>query len=67
MLGYNADVVLHWGPPGEVARGVVEALGGQLFIPTDPWRGVVFLTGYTLLSLGLAVWIFHRRDVTYGS
>ena len=65
MLGYNADVVLHWGPPGEVARGVVEALGGQLFIPTDPWQGVAFLTGYTLLSLGLAIWIFRRRDVAY--
>lgn len=69
-LGYNADVVLHWGPPEGIAQGLVEALGGaseQALVPTDPWRGVVFLAAYTLLSLGLAVWIFHRRDVTYGS
>ena len=67
MMGYNADVVLHWGAAGGVAEDFVEATEGQLFMPTDPWRGVAFLVGYVLHSLGLAVWIFHRRDVTYGS
>ncbi|MDY7080439.1 MAG: ABC transporter permease subunit [Chloroflexota bacterium] len=70
MLGYNANVVLHWGPPGGETRDMVQALtdsGGPVIVPTDPWRGVIFLIGYTLLSLGLAAWIFYRRDVTYGS
>jgi ABC-type transport system involved in multi-copper enzyme maturation permease subunit len=70
MLGYNADVVLHWGPPSGIAQGLVKALGDageQALVPTAPWRAVAFLAAYTLLSLGLAVWVFRRRDLTYGS
>jgi ABC-type transport system involved in multi-copper enzyme maturation permease subunit len=70
MLGHNANIVLHWGPPAGDIQDVAQALadaGKGTIIPTDPWRGVAFLAGYTLLSLGLAVWIFHRRDVAYGS
>jgi len=70
MLGYNADVVLHWGLPEGIAHGLAGAMldASELtIVSTDPWRGAAFLAGYTLLSLGLAVWVLRRRDVTYGS
>jgi ABC-type transport system involved in multi-copper enzyme maturation permease subunit len=67
-LGYNADVFLHWGPPGLASQAMAEALattGQPSVLPTDPWRGAAFLAGYTLLFLGLTIWIMNRRDVTY--
>ena len=75
-LGYNADVLLHWGSPfmrafsastaeakSLFATSLAELSGGSV-LPTTPWRAVAFLAGYTLLFLGWAAWILHRRDVT---
>lgn len=68
--GYNANVFLYWGPPVSILPQLMDALraaGATFAIPTDPWRAVAFLVGYTLVSLGLAMWILHRRDITYTS
>jgi ABC-type transport system involved in multi-copper enzyme maturation permease subunit len=71
MLGYNADVVLHWGPPGVTTQGflnaMIEAGAGELILATDPWRAALLLTGYTLLPLALAARVLHRRDVAYSA
>jgi ABC-type transport system involved in multi-copper enzyme maturation permease subunit len=68
--GYNANVFLYWGPPGSILPQLVDALraaGATFTVPTDPWRASAFLVGYTIVSLGLAMWILHRRDITYAS
>jgi ABC-type transport system involved in multi-copper enzyme maturation permease subunit len=68
--GYNANVFLYWGPPVSILPQLVDALraaGATFAIPTDPWRAVAFLVGYTIVPLGLAMWILHRRDITYAS
>ena len=69
-LGYNADVVLHWGPPAAIVNGIMSALvgtGEDILLPTDPWRALAFLAGFAVLSLALAIWTMHRRDVTYSA
>jgi ABC-type transport system involved in multi-copper enzyme maturation permease subunit len=70
-LGYNADIFLNWGSPfmnAILASGVMGlGLDGGTLLPTAPWRAVAFLAGYTVLFLAWAMWILHRRDVTYGS
>jgi hypothetical protein len=58
-LGYSADVFLNWGSPFLVE------LGNESLLPTAPWRAVALLAGYSGLSLGLAIWNLHRRDVAY--
>jgi ABC-type transport system involved in multi-copper enzyme maturation permease subunit len=66
MVGYNAELILTWGTPAALSAGFVEALnasGGQVHLATDPWRGLVFCAGYTLLFAGMAVWVLRRRDV----
>lgn len=68
--GYNANVFLYWGPPMSILPQLVDALraaGATFSVPTDPWRAIAFLVGYTIVSLGLAMWILHRRDITYVS
>jgi len=68
--GYNANVFLYWGPPVSILPQLVDALraaGATFSVPTDPWRAIAFLVGYTIVSLGLAMWILHRRDITYAS
>lgn len=66
--GYSASVLLHWGPPISIMPELVDALraaGATFAIPTDPWRASAFLVGYTVVSLGLAIWILRRRDIAY--
>jgi ABC-type transport system involved in multi-copper enzyme maturation permease subunit len=71
-LGYNADVLLNWGSPFQ-RTSIMEALGAastmelgaDALLPTSPWRAMAFLAGYTALFLGWAMWILHRRDLTY--
>jgi ABC-type transport system involved in multi-copper enzyme maturation permease subunit len=71
-LGYNADVLLNWGSPFQ-RTSIIEALGAastvelgaHTLLPTAPWRAVAFLAGYTVPFLGWAIWILHRRDLTY--
>jgi ABC-type transport system involved in multi-copper enzyme maturation permease subunit len=68
--GYNANVFLYWGPPVSILPQLVDALraaGATFAIPTDPWRAVAFLVGYTVMSLCLAMWVLRRRDITYAS
>ncbi len=68
--GYNASVFLYWGPPVSILPQLVDAMraGGATFtIPTDPWRAIAFLVGYTVMSLCLAMWVLRRRDITYAS
>jgi ABC-type transport system involved in multi-copper enzyme maturation permease subunit len=70
MLGYNADVVLHWGPPAAIVNSITDTLvgtGEEIFMPTDPWRAMAFLTGYTAVSLAFSIWIMRRRDITYNA
>jgi hypothetical protein len=45
----------------------LRAAGATFTIPTDPWRASAFLVGYTIVSLGLAMGILYRRDITYAS
>jgi ABC-type transport system involved in multi-copper enzyme maturation permease subunit len=68
--GYNASVFLYWGPPVSIMPQLVDALraaGATFTVPIDPWRAVAFLVGYTVVSLGLAMWVLRRRDITYAS
>ena len=68
MLGYNTDVVLHWGPPAAIVNGITEAMvgtGDEIFVPTDPWRAMAFTVAYTVVFGTLAIRILGRRDVTY--
>lgn len=61
MLGFNAEVFMHWGSPFSVD------LGDNKLLPTDPWRAAAFLLGYTFVFLGWASWVLSRRDITYES
>jgi hypothetical protein len=66
-VGYNAELLLTWGTPAALANGWVEALnsaGGQVHLPSDPWRGLAFCLAYTLLFVGATAWIMRRRDIT---
>ncbi len=68
-LGYNSDVFLNWGAP--FARDAIFitgtlGLGGETLLPITPWRGLIFMLGYTVVFLVWAMWIFHRRDVRCG-
>jgi ABC-type transport system involved in multi-copper enzyme maturation permease subunit len=77
-LGYNADVLLHWGAPfmraffavkpeaRPILIGAMES-GAETLLPTTPWRAAAFLAGYGILFLGSAMWVLRRRDVTYGT
>lgn len=70
MIGYSAEVLLHWGSP--FLRSVLAAstppplLEDTRLLPTDPWRAVALLTGYTLVCFGLASRTLRRRDLTGG-
>jgi hypothetical protein len=48
-----------------LGAGSAVELGAHTLLPTVPWRAVAFLAGYTVLFLGSAIWILHRRDLTY--
>ncbi len=60
-LGYNAEVFVRWG--SLFAAQIRDAT----LLPDSPWRAAGFLGFYTVLFLGWAIWILHRRDVTYAS
>jgi hypothetical protein len=68
-LGHSADVFVNWGSPFMMKGIFIGALGlgGGSLLPTTPWRAVAFLAGYSILPLGGAMWVLHRRDVTYGT
>ncbi len=60
-LGYNADVFVRWG--SLFAAQIRDAN----LLPDSPWRAAGFLIFYTVVFLGWAIVILHRRDVTYAS
>jgi ABC-2 type transport system permease protein len=63
---YNSAIVLHWGQPGKLAEMDRALLFSAevLNLPRDPWRSLILLMGYGVVALGLALWIFRRKDVT---
>jgi len=68
-LGYNADLFLNWGAPfTRDALFVTGTLGlsGDTLLPTTPWRGLIFMLGYSVVFLAGTLWLFRRRDVRVG-
>jgi ABC-type transport system involved in multi-copper enzyme maturation permease subunit len=67
-LGYSAEAFLNWGAPFTDVISSASSMGlDTTLLPDRPWRAVAFMTGYTILFLGWAWWILHRRDVTTGT
>jgi len=69
-LGYNADVFLSWGAPftrDAMFIAGTQGLSGETFLPTAPMRVLAFMVGYTVVFFGWTMWLFRRRDVTYGT
>jgi ABC-type transport system involved in multi-copper enzyme maturation permease subunit len=68
-LGYNADLFLSWGPPFAHDVLFIEGtlgLSGESLLPTTPERGLAFMVGYTIVFFALTMWVFRRRDVSFG-
>ncbi|MBN1314502.1 MAG: hypothetical protein JXA42_03505, partial [Anaerolineales bacterium] len=62
---YNMDVVAHWGNLSKIGTdaGLSALAELDLDLPLQPWRGVAMLFTYSLISVGLARWVFWRKDV----
>ncbi len=63
---HNMTVVAYWGYGEGAAQdpGAVFLAMLKLELARDPWQSLALLSGYSLLSLGLAWWILRRKDVT---
>ncbi len=63
---FNTAVALHWGQPGKIPEldRTIVSTAEILNMPHGPGRCMIVLLSYGIVALGLAVWIFRRRDVT---